>query len=117
MQVYYIISSAEASTNLAKYTGFKYGFQYGDYTKSYNEFFTNARGEFGVEAKRRVILGTFVRSASVRNKYYDKALKACTFLTKKLKHLLKDGYIISPTMPIQMWYRICPGLLSHQTPS
>ena len=99
--VYYIISSAETSTNLAKYTGFKYGFQYGDYTKNYNEFFTNSRAEFGTEAKIRVILGTFVRSASVRNKYYDRALKARAYLIKKLKHVLKDGHIINPTMPIQ----------------
>jgi aspartyl-tRNA(Asn)/glutamyl-tRNA(Gln) amidotransferase subunit A len=101
VQVYYIISSAETSTNLAKYTGFKYGFQYGDYTKNYNEFFTNSRAEFGKEAKRRVILGTFVRSASVRNRYYDRSLKARSLFIKKISNLLKDGYVINPTMPMQ----------------
>ncbi|MCL5419866.1 MAG: amidase family protein [Candidatus Marsarchaeota archaeon] len=99
--IYYIISSAEASTNLARYTGFKYGYQYGRFTEYYNDFFSNARAEFGIEAKRRIILGTFVRSASVRGKYYDKALRARRLLIDRMKGLLKDGYIISPTMPIK----------------
>ncbi|MDE1827963.1 MAG: Asp-tRNA(Asn)/Glu-tRNA(Gln) amidotransferase subunit GatA [Candidatus Micrarchaeota archaeon] len=97
---YYIISMSEASTNLAKYDGYKYGMQYGDFTKKYNEFFTNARESFGTEAKRRIVLGTFVRGASVKDKYYTKALKVRTALTNKLAGLMKDSFILSPTMPI-----------------
>ncbi|MGI0141812.1 MAG: amidase family protein [Candidatus Micrarchaeales archaeon] len=97
---YYIISMAEASTNLAKYTGYKYGLQLDDFTKGYNEFFTKARENFGTEAKRRIVLGTFVRSSSVKDKYYTKALKARSALTNKLSELMKTGFIISPTMPI-----------------
>ncbi|MDE1845750.1 MAG: Asp-tRNA(Asn)/Glu-tRNA(Gln) amidotransferase subunit GatA [Candidatus Micrarchaeota archaeon] len=100
IQAYYIISMAEASTNLAKYVGYKYGLQVPDFTKKYNEFFTTARENFGLEAKRRIVLGTFVRSASVKDKYYVKALKLRTALTNKLSELMKDGFIISPTMPI-----------------
>ena len=53
---YYIIAMAEASTNLAKYTGYKYGLMSEDFYKQYNEFFTDARENFGIEAKRRILL-------------------------------------------------------------
>ncbi|MDE1825656.1 MAG: Asp-tRNA(Asn)/Glu-tRNA(Gln) amidotransferase subunit GatA [Candidatus Micrarchaeota archaeon] len=96
---YYIISMAEASTNLAKYDGYKYGEQGKDFTKKYNDFFCDARSSFGIEAKRRIVLGTFVRSASVKDKYYIKALKFRTALTSKLSSILKDSFLISPTMP------------------
>lgn len=100
VQAYYIISMAEASTNLAKYTGYKYGAQLGTFTKKYNDFFTTARENFGIEAKRRIVLGTFVRSASVKDKYYLKALKLRTLITQKLSEVMKDAFVISPTMPI-----------------
>ena len=98
---YYIVSMAEASTNLAKYTGFKYGFKVNDFSKGYNEFFTEARNNFGSEAKRRIVLGTFVRSASVKSRYYEKALKLRHMLIETMGAILKDGFIISPTMPIK----------------
>lgn len=97
---YYIISMAEASTNLAKYTGYKYGLQRESFTEKYNAFFTGARAAFGTEAKRRIVLGTFVRSESVKDKYYTKALQFRTAITNKLGQILKDAFIISPTMPI-----------------
>ncbi len=101
LPAYYVISMAEASTNLARYTGFKYGFKVKDFSKRYNDFFTEAREQFGTEAKRRIVLGTFVRSASVKNRYYMKALKVRQLLINKLNLLLKGGFIISPTMPIK----------------
>lgn len=101
LAAYYIISMAEASTNLAKYTGFKYGLKISDFSKGYNDFFTEARGGFGSEAKRRIILGTFVRSASVKSRYYEKALKFRHMLIDALGDTLKDGFLISPTMPIK----------------
>ncbi|MDE1860790.1 MAG: Asp-tRNA(Asn)/Glu-tRNA(Gln) amidotransferase subunit GatA [Candidatus Micrarchaeota archaeon] len=100
VQAYYIISMAEASTNLAKYTGFKYGYKNSGFEKGYNEFFTEARSNFGVEAKRRIVLGTFVRSSSVRSKYYDKAMKVRALLTSRLSKTLEKGNIIIPAMPI-----------------
>ena len=99
---YYIISMAEASTNLAKYTGFKYGLKVGDFSKPYNDFFTEARSSFGIEAKRRVVLGTFVRSASVKSRYYEKALRLRAMLIATLNDVLKDAFIISPSMPIKV---------------
>ncbi len=99
--VYYIISMAEASTNLAKFSGFKYGLKVEDFSLDYNTFFTNARDAFGEEAKRRIILGTFVRAASVRARYYQKALSLRALLIRKMREILKDSYILSPTMPIK----------------
>ena len=64
VESYYIIAMAEASTNLAKYNGYKYGLQHIEPNARYNEFFTEARANFGVEAKRRIILRTFIRSSS-----------------------------------------------------
>jgi len=98
---YYIISMAEASTNLARYTGFKYGLKVPDFAKGYNEFFTDARDSFSLEAKRRIVLGTFVRSASVKSRYYEKALRLRHMLIESLDAILKDGFMISPTMPIK----------------
>lgn len=97
---YYLIAMSEASTNLAKFTGFKYGFKVGDFSKNYNDFFTEARSEFREEAKRRIILGTFIRSASVRDKYYLKALSIRRWMIDKLSKLFKDTFVISPTMPM-----------------
>jgi len=97
---YYILSMSEASTNLAKYQGFKYGFKVKDFSLNYNEFFMSARKQFGKEAKRRIILGTFIRSKSVNKKYYEKALAIRHVITEKMKNFLKDGFIIMPSMPI-----------------
>jgi aspartyl-tRNA(Asn)/glutamyl-tRNA(Gln) amidotransferase subunit A len=97
---YYIIAMAEASTNLAKYDGYKYGYQYGEFNKQYNEFFTDARANFGAEAKRRVILGTFIRGESVKDMYYTKALMIRRMIIREMSRVLKDGFILSPTLPI-----------------
>ncbi len=97
---YYILSMSEASTNLAKYQGFKYGFKVKDFSLNYNEFFMSARKQFGKEAKRRVILGTFIRSKSIKQKYYEKALAIRHAIIGRMDKILKDGFIIMPTMPI-----------------
>ncbi|MGC8479148.1 MAG: amidase family protein [Candidatus Micrarchaeia archaeon] len=98
---YYIIAMAEASTNLAKYTGFKYGLKNPDITQEYNTFFKNVRESFGKESKRRIVLGTFVRSSSVKDLYYSKALKARAILIKQMGQILEEGFILSPVMPIK----------------
>lgn len=100
IEPYYIIAMAEASTNLAKYDGYKYGLQYEELNKRYNEFFTEARANFGSEAKRRIILGTFIRSESVKEKYYTKALMIRRLIIKEMSRILKDGFMLSPTLPI-----------------
>lgn len=97
---YYILSMSEASTNLAKYQGFKYGFKVKDFSLNYNDFFMSARKQFGREAKRRVILGTFIRSKSIKQKYYEKSLVLRQSIIKMMQAVLKKGFIITPTMPI-----------------
>ena len=97
---YYMLSMSEASTNLAKYQGFKYGFKVKDFSLNYNEFFMSARKQFGKEAKRRVILGTFIRSKSIKQKYYEKALAIRHAIIARMNKILKEGFIIMPSMPI-----------------
>ncbi len=98
---YYVIATAEASTNLAKYTGFKYGLKNDKFYQKYNDFFSDARENFGIEAKRRIAIGTFVRGASVKDRYYVKALKVRRLIINELAGILKDGFILNPVMPIK----------------
>ena len=99
---YYILACAEASTNLAKYCGMRYGRAGDRYDKMYDEFFTEVRTEsFGVEAKRRLMLGTFARMAGYRDQYYMKALKVRGKIVESYAHVFKDHDIIAtPTMPL-----------------
>ncbi|MBI5036341.1 Asp-tRNA(Asn)/Glu-tRNA(Gln) amidotransferase subunit GatA [Candidatus Micrarchaeota archaeon] len=98
---YYIIAMAEASTNLAKYCGLRYGLQneYGP-EETYTEYFTKTRNAFGEEAKRRLLLGSFARTSGYRGKYYEKACKVRTLVIGELKNHLKeyDGFL-TPSMP------------------
>ncbi|MAF51190.1 MAG: Asp-tRNA(Asn)/Glu-tRNA(Gln) amidotransferase GatCAB subunit A [Nanoarchaeota archaeon] len=98
---YYIIAMAEASTNLAKYCGLRYG-QTLPLQGSFNDFFSEVRSKyFTKEAKRRIILGTFTRMAGFRDAYYLKAMKTRTLLINEYKKAFKKyDVLISPTMPI-----------------
>ena len=99
---YYIISTSEASTNLAKYGGMRYGQQDKHYDSYFDEFFERHRPRFlGKEAKRRILLGTFARMAGYRNKYYMKALKIRRVIIEQYKKIFGDfDLIATPTMPI-----------------
>lgn len=98
---YYLIATAEASTNLAKYCGMRYG-KHEKLEGSFNEYFTKVRSaNFGEEAKRRIILGTFARMAGFRDAYYIKATKVRTLIIKEYKNLFKRfDVLVSPTVPI-----------------
>ncbi len=98
---YYLIATAEASTNLARYCGLRYGEQ-PEINGNFNDFFKAVRTKhFGTEAKRRILLGTFARMAGHRDAYYLKALKLRTRLINEYKSLFKDfDAIVSPTMPL-----------------
>ncbi|NOQ56344.1 MAG: Asp-tRNA(Asn)/Glu-tRNA(Gln) amidotransferase subunit GatA [Nanohaloarchaea archaeon] len=101
LPAYYIIATVEASTNLAKYSGMRYGAQ--DEIKGhYNEYFSAVRGKYlGDEAKRRVILGTYARMAGYRDQYYLKALKVRTKIIEDFKKAFnKVDVLAAPTMPI-----------------
>ena len=98
---YYLIAMSEASTNLAKFCGLRYGFEK-EISGDFNEYFSSVRGEgFGKEAKRRIILGTFARMAGFRDAYYLKAMKVRTRIINEYKTLFKKyDLLVSPTMPI-----------------
>lgn len=98
---YYLIATSEASTNLAKFCGFKYGAEF-SLDDSFNAFFSNARSScFGKEAKRRVILGTFARMAGFRDAFYLKALKARTMIINEYKEAFRHyDLLVCPTMPM-----------------
>jgi len=99
--VYYLIAMSEASTNLAKYCGMRYGFSkklVGDF----NEYFSSVRSDaFGEEAKRRIIIGTFARMSGFRDAYYLKAMKVRTKLINEFKRVFSQvDLVVSPSMPM-----------------
>ncbi len=101
ISTYYLIAMSEASTNLAKYCGIRYGLEE-PLTGNFNEYFSKIRSDgFGKEAKRRIILGTFARMSGFRNAYYLKAMKVRTLLINEYKKAFKNyDVLVSPTMPI-----------------
>ena len=96
--VYYIIATAEASSNLARFDGVQYGFRS---PGSLLEMYKNTRGEgLGQEAKRRIILGTFVLSHGYYDSYYLGALKVRTLIKQDFDNVFKDfDCIATPTSP------------------
>ena len=98
LPAYHIIAFSEASTNLAKYTGLRYGAS--DKLEGYyHEYFTKVRSKFfEKETKRRIILGTFARMAGFREDYYIKAMKVRTLIINEYQRALKKyDILISPT--------------------
>jgi len=98
---YYIIAMAEASTNLAKFCGLRYGLQM-EPQGDFNEYFTRIRTlGFGEEAKRRILLGTFTRMAGYREAYYVKACQARTLVIRDFKEAFRRvDVLVAPTMPV-----------------
>jgi aspartyl-tRNA(Asn)/glutamyl-tRNA(Gln) amidotransferase subunit A len=98
--IYYIIATAEASSNLARYDGVKYGFRSKGY-RDLMEMYMQTRAEgFGQEVKRRIILGTYVLSAGYYEAYYRKASQVRTLMRKDFEEALqKVDVILTPTAP------------------
>ncbi len=102
LPAYYILAMAEASTNLAKFSGMRYGYEKDPEDFSdFNEYFSEVRSEgFGAEAKRRILLGTYIRKAGYRDKYYVKAAKVRTKLINSFKESFKKyDVLMCPSMP------------------
>lgn len=99
---YYIIATCEASTNLARYCGMRYGAEK-EPEGDFNQYFSSVRTEgFGEEAKRRIILGTYARMAGYRDAFYLKAMKVRMVVIKEFKSIFKKFDVIAaPTMPIK----------------
>ncbi len=98
--VYYIIATAEASSNLARYDGVRYGYR-ATGAKSLSEMYRRTRDEaFGAEVKRRILLGTYVLSAGYYDAYYLKAQRVRTLLTRDFDEAFKSvDVIVTPTTP------------------
>ena len=98
---YYVIATSEASTNLARYVGMRYGVQDGDYSLKFDEYFSSIRSRcFGDEAKRRILLGTFTRMVGYRDRYYAKARQVRDVVISEYRSILKDhDAVLTPTMP------------------
>jgi aspartyl-tRNA(Asn)/glutamyl-tRNA(Gln) amidotransferase subunit A len=96
---YYILTTAEASSNLARYDGIKYGYQ--SKTPDTKKIISSTRGEgFGAEVKRRVLLGTYVLSEGYYDAYYIKAQKIRRLIKTQTKNILSThDFILSPTTP------------------
>ncbi len=97
---YYILATAEASSNLARYDGARYGYRSKD-IKNLEEMYTRSRNEgFGDEVKRRIMLGTYVLSAGYYEAYYRRAQKVRTLIKQDFeKAFEKYDVILTPTSP------------------
>ena len=100
LATYYIIACAEASSNLGRFDGIRYGYRCQNF-ENLNDIFVNSRSEgFGAEVKRRIILGTYVLSSGYYDAYYKKAQKVRTFIKKEFERLFeKYDVLITPTSP------------------
>ena len=98
---YYVIATSEASTNLARFCGMRYGQQDGDLTLKFDDYFTSFRSKyFGDEAKRRILLGTFTRMVGYADRYYNKALQVREAIIADYKEQFKRfDAVVTPTMP------------------
>ena len=104
--VYYIIATAEASSNLARYDGARYGFR-AEEARTLSEMYRKTRDEgFGAEVKRRIMLGTFVLSSGYYDAYYEKAQRVRQMLVNDFTEAFKRCDVIAtPTAPTPA-YRI-----------
>lgn len=101
LAAYYLTALSEASTNLARYDGVRFGKGLKEYPSgNYNNYYAKVRSKyFGQEAKRRIILGTFARMSGYRSQYYLKAMKVRTLIINDFKKAFKKvDCLLSPTM-------------------
>jgi len=97
---YYIIASAEASSNLARFDGVKFGFRAKDFDGLHSMYKKTRSQGFGAEVKRRIMLGSFVLSSGYYDAYYIKALKTKALIKKAFdKAFEKYDVILGPTAP------------------
>ncbi len=98
---YYIICTAEASSNLARYDGVRYGFRESG-SEDLRDMYRKTRDHgFGAEVKRRIMLGTYVLSSGYYDAYYRKAQKVRTLITRDFLEAFENiDFIVTPTSPI-----------------
>jgi len=106
VEAYYVIAMSEASSNLARFDGVRYGVS-GGYDGDWNETFAQAREEaLGEEVKRRILLGTYALSAGYHDKYYKKAQDARAWVAQDFDAAFEEADVLaSPTMPVPPFER------------
>ena len=98
--VYYIIATAEASSNLARYDGVRYGFRAEEAAALHEMYFKTREEGFGAEVKRRIMLGTYVLSSGYYDAYYSKAQKVRALVKRDYQTAFsKCDAILTPTSP------------------
>jgi len=98
---YYTITATEAGSNLARYDNLRYGYEFPVEGYEFNSYIAKARRKFGPEVTRRMIIGGFVPSAGHAGKYFLKAMKVKSKLTKEVNEAFqKFDLLIAPTVPI-----------------
>ena len=98
---YYTITATEAGSNLARYDNLRYGYDFPVEGYEFNSYIAKARRKFGPEVTRRMIIGGFVPSAGHAGKYFLKAMKVKSKLTKEVNEAFqKFDLLIAPTVPI-----------------
>jgi aspartyl-tRNA(Asn)/glutamyl-tRNA(Gln) amidotransferase subunit A len=100
LPAYYVISSAEASSNLSRFDGIRFGYRTDEF-EDLDELYTKNRGEgFGEEVKRRIMLGTYTLSSGYYDAYYNKAMQVRTLIKNEFENVFdKYDVIITPTSP------------------
>ncbi|HUQ67424.1 MAG TPA: Asp-tRNA(Asn)/Glu-tRNA(Gln) amidotransferase subunit GatA [Flavitalea sp.] len=98
---YYILTTAEASSNLSRFDGVKYGYRHSNKSPELAEMYSKTRSEaFGKEVKRRIMLGTFVLSAGYYDAYFTKAQQVRTLLVEQTNLIFKEfDFLLFPTSP------------------
>lgn len=104
LAAYYMISSVEASSNLSRYDGVRYGFREAS-ASNWQEMLTATRTEgFGPEAKRRIMLGTFASASGYYDEFYDNARKVRTLLVREFATAFESvDLLLSPVSPTTAW--------------
>ncbi|MBM3154252.1 MAG: Asp-tRNA(Asn)/Glu-tRNA(Gln) amidotransferase subunit GatA [Chloroflexi bacterium] len=110
LAAYYILAPSEASANLARYDGVKYGFSYRDTSNMWEAMEKTKQFGFGAEVKRRIMLGTYALSAGYYDAYYLKAQKVRTLIKQEFDHAFEkyDALVTptSPTVPFKLGERV-----------
>ena len=104
MPTYYVLTTAEASSNLSRYDGMRYGYRSQE-AETLEETYTRSRSEgFGTEVQRRILLGTFVLSSGYYDAFYGKAQRARRVIQQQLRGILAEyDFILMPVSPSQPW--------------
>lgn len=99
---YYVLTTAEVSSNLSRYDGVKFGYRTNKYELELIDFYKQTRSTgFGKEVKRRIMLGTFVLSAGYYDAYFTRAQKVRKLLTDKIQLIFNDfDFILLPNSPV-----------------